>query len=76
MSLKLPLVSCNDMLKFLKKEGFVELRQSGSHKFLKHEDGRTIVVPIHNNKNIGRGLLKVMLDEINISREEFLKKYN
>lgn len=75
MSLKLPLVSCNDMLKFLKKEGFIELRQSGSHKFLKHEDGRTIIIPIHNNKDIGRGLLKVMLEEINLSREEFLKKY-
>ncbi len=75
MTFKLPIVSCNDMLKFLKKEGFVELRQSGSHKFLKHTDGRTIVVPIHNNKDIGRGLLKVMLEEINISREDFLKKY-
>jgi predicted RNA binding protein YcfA (HicA-like mRNA interferase family) len=73
--MKLPLVSCNDMVKFLKKEGFLELRQSGSHKFMKHQDGRTIIVPVHNNKNIGRGLLKAMLEEINMSRSQFLSKY-
>ncbi|MFW5705342.1 MAG: type II toxin-antitoxin system HicA family toxin [Nanoarchaeota archaeon] len=75
MSQKLPLVSCNDLVKFLKKEGFVELRQSGSHKFLKDSKGRVTIVPIHNNKDLGRGLLKAILEEINMSREEFLSKY-
>ena len=75
MSLKLPIVSCNNMLKFLKKEGFIELRQSSSHKFLKHQNGKTIVLPIHNNKEIGKGLLKAMLNEINMPKEYFLKNF-
>ncbi len=75
MSDKLPLVPCNKMAKFLEKEGFVKLRQSGSHCFYKHLDGRTTIVPIHNNEELGRGLLKAILEEINMSRAEFIKKY-
>lgn len=72
---KFPLISCNKLVKFLKKEDFIELRQSGSHKFFKHLDGRTTVVPIHNDEEIGRGLLKAILNEIDISREEFFKRF-
>jgi len=32
---------------YLKKAGFVQLRQSGSHMVLQHPDGREVVVPIH-----------------------------
>lgn len=73
---KLPLISCNELVRFLQKEGFKEIRQSGSHRFFRHSDGRTTIVPIHNNKDIGRGLLKAILEEINMSREEFFSKYN
>ena len=75
MSGKLPLVSCNKLVKFLEKEGFVSIRQTGSHRILKHPDGRMTIVPIHNNKEIGRGLLKAILEEINVSREYFLSRY-
>ncbi|MDP3728071.1 MAG: type II toxin-antitoxin system HicA family toxin [bacterium] len=51
------------------------MRQKGSHRFYRHHDGRTTVVPIHNNKDIKRGLLKGILNEIRITREEFYKKY-
>ncbi|MFP4402429.1 MAG: type II toxin-antitoxin system HicA family toxin [Candidatus Nanoarchaeia archaeon] len=75
MSEKLPLISCHKLVKFLEKEGFISVRQSGSHRIFKHLDGRMTVVPIHNNKEIGRGLLKAILEEINISRDYFLKNY-
>lgn len=72
--MKLPLLSSKKLCTFLEKEGFVNLRQKGSHRFYKHKDGRTTVVPIHSNKEISRGLLKAILDEIKIEREEFFKK--
>ena len=62
------------MCKFLEKEGFVMLRQKGSHRFYQHPDGRTVVVPVHSNKDIGKGLLKAILDEISMDREEFFDK--
>ncbi len=72
--MKLPLLSAKEVCKFLEKEGFVAIRQKGSHKFYRHPDGRTTVVPIHSNKDIKRGLLKGILEEIHMSREEFFKK--
>ena len=73
--MKLPVLSSKEVCKFLEKEGFVALRQKGSHRFYKHEDGRTTVVPIHANKTVSRGLLRGILKEIKMDRDEFFRKY-
>jgi len=73
--MKLPLLSAKELCKFLEKEGFEAIRQKGSHKFYRHHDGRTTVVPIHGGKDIKRGLLRGILNEIKISREEFFRKF-
>ena len=70
---KLPLLSSVELCKILKKLGFDEIRQRGSHKYFKHHDGRATVVPMHSNRDIGRGLLRKILNEVELSREEFLK---
>ncbi len=61
------------LIKILKGLGFEKVRQEGSHIFLKHTDGRTTVVPFHAGKDIGRGLLREILNEINLSQTDFLK---
>ncbi len=73
--MKLPLLSSKELCLFLEREGFQCIRQKGSHKFYKHSDGRTTVVPVHTQKDIGKGLLKAILEEIGIDREEFFRKY-
>ena len=73
--MKLPLLSSKELCKFLEKEGFKWIRQEGSHIFYRHIDGRTTVVPMHNKKDIKRSLLREILNEIRITREEFFKKY-
>ena len=72
---KLPLLSALELCKFLEKQGFVAIRQKGSHRFYEHPDGRTTVVPIHSGKDIGRGLFNKILDEIEMNREEFMRIY-
>jgi len=72
---KLPQLSGKEVSKFLEKEGFVAIRQKGSHRFFQHFDGRKVTVPIHSNKDIGRGLLKAILEEIGMAREEFFERY-
>ncbi|HLD72970.1 MAG TPA: type II toxin-antitoxin system HicA family toxin [Candidatus Nanoarchaeia archaeon] len=73
--MKLPQLSGKEVSKFLEKEGFVAIRQKGSHRFFQHFDGRKVTVPIHSNKDIGRGLLKAILEEIGMAREEFFERY-
>ncbi len=74
--MKLPLLSSKELCHFLEREGFQCLRQKGSHRFYKHSDGRTTVVPVHSGKDMKRGLLKGILEEVHISREEFFEKYS
>lgn len=71
--MKLPLLSAAEVIRILRKMGFEEIRQRGSHKYFKHEDGRATVVPVHPGRDIGRGLLRRIINEIEVNREEFLK---
>jgi len=71
---KLPQLTAVELVKMLNKIGFKTLRQEGSHIFLKHDDGRTTVVPNHPGHKVDRGLLnKIIKKDIGISREEFEK---
>ena len=56
--MKLPSISSEKLIKILNKLGFEEIRQKGNHKYFKHPDGRITVVPVHQGRDIGRGLLK------------------
>ena len=73
--MRLPLLSSKELCSFLEQEGFLMIRQKGSHQFYRHADGRTTIVPMHSGKDISRGLLKAVLEEIDMSREEFFEKY-
>ena len=70
---KLPIIRPTKFIKILTKLGFVEVRQRGSHRFLyRKSDNKATVIPIHN-KDIGRGLTRKILNEINLSVEEFVE---
>lgn len=43
-------VKPKEVVRILKKAGFYEDRQSGSHLILKHADGRMTSVPMHNKE--------------------------
>ena len=71
--MKLKPVASEKLIKILEKEGFKRARQKGSHVFLKHLDGRATVVPVHKGEEIGRGLLRKIIRNAKLTREEFLK---
>jgi|SaaInlStandDraft_4_1057021.scaffolds.fasta_scaffold119896_2 predicted RNA binding protein YcfA (HicA-like mRNA interferase family) len=73
MNGKLPLISGKDFCKILKLLGFEMINAKGSHVRFKHKDGRRTVVPIHANEQLGRGLLRQILNKIDLSREEYLE---
>ncbi len=71
---RLPQITASELIKILRKIGFEVLRQSGSHIFLRHNDGRTTVVPDHSGEKLDRGLLnKILKKDIQLSREDFKK---
>ncbi len=61
-----------ELLKILSRLGFVKTGTKGSHIHFRHADGRWTQVAVHP-KPIPPGTLRVILRQINISLEEFLK---
>lgn len=59
-----------NLIKILLGLGFVERDAEGSHVFFKHPNGRTTVIPIHSEE-ISKGLLKKILNDIQLSIEEY-----
>jgi len=51
-----------ELIKLLEKEGFVFVRQSGSHAIYKKREYKIIVVPIHS-KDIPKGTLNGILKD-------------
>ncbi len=60
------------LITILKRMGFVEIRQKGSHLFLEHPDGRTTVIPLHDEIQIGL-LTKIIKEDLKMKKEEFEK---
>jgi len=48
------------------------VRQKGSHLRLKHPDNRVVTIPVHTGKILGKGLLKKILRDADLSVEELL----
>ena len=61
-----PRLTGKELIKILRKHGFEVVRIRGSHHFLKHEDGRVTVVPVHSNEIIGVGLLSKICSDVDI----------
>ena len=59
----------------LKKAGFVETHQRGSHRYFESDDGKKIVtVPVHGSKDIPVGTLyNIVIKQAGLSVEEFYK---
>lgn len=71
--MKLPVIKPREVIKALKKKGFEEDRQSGSHLILRDPVTRKIVVvPIHP-KDIKKGTLKSIIRQAHLTLEQFLE---
>ena len=71
MSKKLPVLSGREIIKALRKLGFVPVRQKGSHVFLRHPDGRRTTVPLHDEVN--KSTLMDIMNQTKLSKEDLLK---
>lgn len=70
---KLNRLPSRKVIQKLKKAGFYETHQNGSHLYLKSNDGRkTAVVPVHGSKDIPTGTLyNIVIRQAGLTIEEF-----
>jgi predicted RNA binding protein YcfA (HicA-like mRNA interferase family) len=71
---KLPSVSGERVVRALKRAGFIQLRQKGSHVSLEKRLGEKVfrtVVPLHDT--VAKGTLSDILKQSGLTVEEFLE---
>jgi predicted RNA binding protein YcfA (HicA-like mRNA interferase family) len=61
------------LIQALEQIGFQRTRQRGSHVRLRHTDGRVVTVPVHSGQDLGRGLLRKILRDAELTVDELLK---
>jgi predicted RNA binding protein YcfA (HicA-like mRNA interferase family) len=70
---KLPVLTGEWVVKALGKIGFNVIRQRGSHCYMEHPDGRATIVPLHKGETIGKGLLRKIIRDVELERDEFME---
>ena len=72
---KLRSLTARKLISALKKEGFLLVRQSGSHQIWRHPDGRRVTVSFHSrNQTFSPKILKIMIEDQAKWTEKDLKR--
>jgi predicted RNA binding protein YcfA (HicA-like mRNA interferase family) len=71
---KLPSLTARKVVRALKRAGFVEDRQKGSHLVLFHPEKKVrTVVPVHPGRSIKEPLLRAIVRDANLAVDEFME---
>lgn len=68
----IPVLKAQEVEKILIKLNFPKVRQKGSHKQYRHQDGRVTTVPFHKGRDISPALLRRIVADIGMTIEDFL----
>jgi len=70
--MKLPQISGKDVIKILRRNGFVVVRQKGSHiRLEKNTEGDTIKITVPNHPTLKRGTLHQIMKASGLNETEF-----
>jgi len=66
-------LSARKVIRALENIGFRQIRQKGSHLFMRHPDGRTTLIPIHPGEKIGKGMIRKITNDAELTRDEWFE---
>jgi predicted RNA binding protein YcfA (HicA-like mRNA interferase family) len=66
------MLKASETINVLEKHSFVVVRQKGNHVRLHHEDGWVTSVPNHPGQDIGKGLLRKILRDTELTLDQLL----
>lgn len=69
---KVPVLKPREVAAILKRLGFAEVRQRGSHKQFRHLDVKGTTVPFHSGRDISPLLLRRIAKDTGLTIGEFL----
>jgi len=65
-----PSVSGIRVVRALERHGFKVARVSGSHHVMRHSDGRGTTVPVHGNRDLAKGTLRGILNDVGMTIDQ------
>jgi predicted RNA binding protein YcfA (HicA-like mRNA interferase family) len=71
VSRRFPVRNAKEVVKILRKHGFLLVAQSGSHQKWRHDNGRQVIVAMHGSKPIPIGTLKSIIEGSGLDVENF-----
>jgi predicted RNA binding protein YcfA (HicA-like mRNA interferase family) len=71
VSERFPVCSAKQVVRILRRHGFVVVSQKGSHQKWRHPNGRQVIVAMHGNKSIPKGTLRSIIDGSGLSVDHF-----
>ncbi|MBY0250485.1 MAG: type II toxin-antitoxin system HicA family toxin [Methylobacterium organophilum] len=69
----MPALTGQEVVAILRRHGFLAVRQSGSHVILRHADGRRTTVPVHAGHTLGRGLLRQIMRDADLTADDLTR---
>ena len=66
-------LSARKVIRALENIGFRQIRQKGSHLFMRHPDGRITLIPIHPGEKIGKGMIRKIINDAELTRDEWFE---
>ncbi len=69
----IPILKFKEFARILKLLGYFEVRQKGSHVIFENVKGNNITVPNHKGKTLGKGLIRSLINNLDIEVDEFIK---
>jgi predicted RNA binding protein YcfA (HicA-like mRNA interferase family) len=71
----IPVLKAKELLKILKKQGFLLDRVKGSHHIMIHKEKQlSVSVPFHKGKTLGKGITHAILKDAGIPVDQVKKK--
>jgi predicted RNA binding protein YcfA (HicA-like mRNA interferase family) len=67
---QVPVLRGDRLVRALEKAGFKVARVAGSHHILRHPDGRGTTVPVHPGRDLAKGTLRGILDDVGLTAED------
>ncbi len=71
MSRRFPVCNAKEVIRVLRKHGFICIAHAGSHQKWRHENGRQVIVAMHGSKPIPIGTLKSIIEGSGLDVEDF-----
>jgi predicted RNA binding protein YcfA (HicA-like mRNA interferase family) len=71
LSERFPVCDAKEVVRVLRRRGFVQAGQKGSHQKWRYPNGRQVIVAMHGSKPIPIGTLKSIIEGSGLSADDF-----